>query len=152
MKLLEYNARFGDPETMNVLPILKTDFIDICQAIIDGKLSRIRPGFEKEATVCKYAVPNGYPDNPIKNKKVSLGKIPKGARVYFASVDKRDDGLYMLGSRTIGFVGIASSLAEAEKIAEKAVKAAKGPMFHRSDIGTKALIQKRIDHMKRIRS
>ena len=60
-KLVEYNARFGDPEAMNVLPLLKTDFVEICKDIIDGTLKKAH--FEKKATVCKYIVPKGYPEH-----------------------------------------------------------------------------------------
>ncbi len=60
VKLIEYNARFGDPEAMNILPLLRTDFIDVCRAIIDGTLDRLDIVFEKKATVCKYVVPIGY--------------------------------------------------------------------------------------------
>jgi phosphoribosylamine--glycine ligase len=73
------------------------------------------------------------------------------ARLYFASVDKRKDGLYMSTSRAIGVVGIAESLGEAEQIAEKAVSAIKGPVDHRPDIGTQPLIEKRISHMRQVR-
>jgi len=152
VKLIEYNARFGDPETMNVLPVLKTDFIEICKAVIDGTLNKITPEFKDEATVCKYAVPKGYPANPKKGEKISLGEVRKDAKIYYASVDKKEDGLYLSGSRAVAFVGIHPSIEEAQVIAEDAVCAVKGPVFHREDIGTKELIQKRVDHMKEIRS
>ncbi|HQK28506.1 MAG TPA: phosphoribosylamine--glycine ligase, partial [Smithellaceae bacterium] len=60
VKLLEYNARFGDPEAMNILPLLKTDFVEICWHVIDGTLDKIKIEFEHKATVCKYVVPKGY--------------------------------------------------------------------------------------------
>jgi len=156
IKLLEYNARFGDPEAMNTLPLLKTDFVDVCRAIIDGTLDRMNIEFEKKATVCKYAVPKGYglpkdhPDAQSTSAKIEVGNVGK-ARLYFASVDKRKDGLYMSTSRAIGVVGIADSLGEAEQIAEKAVSAIKGPVDHRPDIGTQPLIEKRISHMRQVR-
>ncbi|MCH8328886.1 MAG: phosphoribosylamine--glycine ligase [Nanoarchaeota archaeon] len=146
VKLIEYNARFGDPEAMNVLPLLKTDFAGICQAIIIQELDRIKVKFEKKATVCKYAVPKGYPENPVKNEKVVVG--PGKAKVYYASVDEKEDGLYMTGSRAIAFLGIGDNLEEAEKIAEEAVCGVKGKVFHRKDIGTKALIEKRVKHVE----
>lgn len=151
VRLIEYNARFGDPEAMNVLPLLKTDFVDICEAIISGDLDQVEVEFEKKATVCKYVVPNGYPDDPCKGQKIEIGNIPEGARAYYASVDQKDDGLYLSGSRAIAFVGIAGSLGEAEKLAESAVSSVSGPVFYRQDIGTAKLIQKRIDHMKILR-
>jgi len=150
VKLIEYNARFGDPEAMNVLPLLKTDLAGICQAIITQELGRIKVEFEKKSTVCKYVVPNGYPDNPVKNEKVEIQKIPEKARMYYASVKQKEDGLYMTGSRAIAFLGIGDNLEEAEEIAEEAVSCAKGKVFYRKDIGTKALIGKRVEHIKRV--
>ena len=150
VKLLEYNARFGDPETMNVLPILETDFVEICESIINQTLHKIKIKFQNKATVCKYVVPQGYPDNPIKNEKITIGKIPKNARLYYASVDEREDGLYLSSSRAIACLGIADNLESAEKIAEEATKSVKGRVFHRTDIGTKKLIDKRVAHMNNI--
>jgi len=149
VKLVEFNARFGDPEAMNIFPILKTDFVSICESIIVQELSRIKVEFEKKATVCKYAVPEGYPENPVKNEKVELTKSSE-AKIYYASVDQKEDGLYMTGSRALAFVGIAKDIEEAEKIAEEAVSEVKGKVFHRKDIGTKLLIDKRIEHINRI--
>ena len=149
VKLLEYNARLGDPESMNVLPLLKTDFASICQAINVQELNRIKVEFEKKATVCKYVVPEGYPEAPVKNEKVVVEE-PGKAKMYYASVDQKEDGLYMTGSRAIAFLGIGSNLDEAEKVAEDAVSCVKGKVFHRKDIGTKALIDKRIKHIEKI--
>ncbi|MBL7056029.1 phosphoribosylamine--glycine ligase [Candidatus Woesearchaeota archaeon] len=148
IKLIEYNARLGDPEAMNVLPLFKTDFVSICKAMISQELGNLKIEFEKKATVCKYAVPEGYPEAPVKNEKVEVPST--NANVYYASVDKKEDGLYMSGSRAIAFVGIADTLEEAEQIAEEAVSSVKGKVFHRKDIGTKELIQKRMDHVNQI--
>ncbi|MDQ5984967.1 MAG: Phosphoribosylamine--glycine ligase [Syntrophus sp. SKADARSKE-3] len=156
VKLLEYNARFGDPEAMNILPLMKTDFVDICNAIIAGTLDKLPVLFDQKATVCKYIVPGGYglpkdhPDAASTSARIEVGDVG-AARLYFSSVDKREDGLYMTSSRAIGVVGIADSLNKAEIIAENAVSAIKGPVAHRFDIGTDALIQKRIEHMEKIR-
>ncbi|MDO9530078.1 MAG: phosphoribosylamine--glycine ligase [Syntrophales bacterium] len=156
VELLEYNARFGDPEAMNTLPLLKTDFIDVCNAIIEGTLDKLHIEFEKKATVCKYVVPKGYglpedhPDAKTTSSKIEVGDVGE-AKLYYASVDKRDDGLYMTTSRAIGVVGIAEDLNKAEQIAEEAVSAIKGHVAHRPDIGTKELIERRILHMQEIK-
>lgn len=151
VRLIEYNARFGDPEAMNVLPLLKSDFVEICEAQINGTLDQVKVEFEDKATVCKYVVPDGYPDNPCKGQKIEVGEIPAGVRAYYASVDQKEDGLYLSGSRAIAFVGIADTLVEAEKLAESAVSSVKGPVFYRKDIGTTELIQKRVEHIKTLR-
>lgn len=155
-KLLEYNARFGDPEAMNILPILKTDFVEICRHILTGTLDQLKIEFEQKATVCKYIVPKGYglpadhPDAASSRARIEVGDAGK-ARLYYSSVDKREDGLYLSSSRAIGIVGIADTLDMARKIADEGVQAVRGPVAYREDIGTDTLIQKRIDHMKRIR-
>jgi phosphoribosylamine--glycine ligase len=132
VKLLEYNARFGDPEAMNILPLLKTDFVDICRHMITGTLDQIKIEFESKATVCTYVVPKGYglpadhPDAVSSHAKIEVGDAG-AARLYYSSVDLREDGLYLSSSRPIGIVGIADTLDAARKIAEEGVKAVKGP-------------------------
>lgn len=151
VRLIEYNARFGDPEAMNVLPILKTDFVDLCQAIINGSLANLKVEFEKKATVCKYVVPNGYPEAALKGEKIFVGKEPDAAKFYFASVDEREDGLYLAGSRAIAVLGTGATLEEAEKVAQVGVEAISGPVFYRRDIGTAKLVNERVEMMKALR-
>lgn len=154
VRLIEYNARFGDPEAMNVLPILESDFVEVCEAIINEKLADIEVKFAKKATVCKYVVPEGYPDAPVKGVEIELdlAQVPAGVEINYASVSKEGEKLLLKGSRAIAFTGIADSIEEAEQLAEKAVNAVKGPIFHRKDIGTKALLDKRAEQMKNLRS
>lgn len=153
VKLIEYNARFGDPEVMNVLPLLRTDFVDVCEAIIGGTLAELKLEFERKATVCKYVVPEGYPDEAVKGVKVDVpgDAFDSGLKMYYASVDQREDGLYLCGSRAIACVGIADTLAEAEKVAEAGAMSVSGPVFHRKDIGTAELIEKRVKMMEKLR-
>ena len=151
IKLIEYNARFGDPEAMNVLSILESDFIDICNGIANGTLETTEVKFQKQSTVCKYAVPEGYPDSPVKGETIDVSNIENIERLFYASVDFKEGTLIEAGSRTIATVGVANSIVEAEIIAEKEISAVSGPLFHRSDIGTKAVIQKRIDHVNTLR-
>ena len=147
VQLIEYNARFGDPEAMNVLSILETDLIDICIAILDEELDKININFHNIATVCKYAVPDGYPDNPVKNKQIDISDVDDLEKLFHASVELKDKSLIQIGSRAVAFVGTGESIWEAEKIAEKEISKVKGPLFHRKDIGTTDLIQKKINHM-----
>jgi phosphoribosylamine--glycine ligase len=149
-RVIEFNARFGDPEAMNVLPLLETDIVDVMSAVVGGTLDRLEVKFSKKATVCKYAVPAGYPDNPSKDKEVSVGDVGD-ALVFYASVYEENNNIYTTGSRAIAVVGIADSIAKAEKKAQEALDNIIGDLHSRRDIGTSALIQKRIDHMKKIR-
>ncbi|MBA7637232.1 Phosphoribosylamine--glycine ligase [subsurface metagenome] len=154
IKLVEFNVRLGDPEAMNVLPILKDNFVDLCYKILDGNLP-VKLNFEKKATVCKYLAPEGYPVNPLRDQRIIIHKekIEEiGAKFYYASVYKKDNSVYTTTSRAIGMLGISDTLEEAEKIAEKGVSFIEGKLFHRSDVGTRSLLQKRIDHMKFIQN
>lgn len=153
IKLIEYNARFGDPEAMNVLSILETDLVKISQGIINGNLNQIKVKFAKQATVCKYVVPKGYPGNSIKDELINVSKVNQDkVQLFYASVDKKDDGLYLKGSRAIGLVAKADTLEKAEKIVQEEIVKIKGPVFFREDIGTQALINKRINIIKKLRN
>lgn len=151
--LIEFNARLGDPEAMNVLSVLESDLIDICTGMAEGNLTR-SVEFAKKATVCKYMVPNGYPENPKKNVELTVDEkaINRiGGDVYYASVREENGKIISSTSRSVAVLGIADSITEAEQIAEKSMQYIKGELFHRGDIGTRILIQKRIDHMKELR-
>lgn len=150
--VIEFNARFGDPEALNVLTILESDFVAICQSLVTGSLSQEQVQFAHQATVCKYAVPQGYPDAPIKDAIIEICAVKNKSRLYLASVNAVDGKIYATGSRTAAYVGVADSISAAEEIAEKEVRGIDGPLFHREDIGTDRLIQRRIDEMRRLRS
>jgi len=131
--------------------LLKTDFVDICEAIIEEKLDKLPIMFERRATVCKYIVPDGYPENPVKGERIDLSNVPEESqtlKIYHAAVEKKCGEFYLSGSRAVAFVGIGKNLDEAQAIAEEAASTVKGPVFHRRDIGTHELIQHRIDHMR----
>lgn len=153
LRVIEYNARLGDPEALNILPILETSFLDICEAIVSGTLDTLDVKFSHKATVCKYVVPEGYPDHPVKGCVIDLPTLSRpGLRIYQGAVQDSDGGqIELTGSRAIGVVGIGNTLAEAEQIAEDAASSISGPVFHRSDIGTSALVGRRIAHMRQIR-
>lgn len=148
--LLEYNIRFADPEAMNILPLLETDFIDLCEAILNKTLHRLKPLFSHQATVCKYVVPTGYPAHSIPGI-IDLDSIPmlgKNLRIYYGGIHCRRNQYHLTGSRALACVGIADTLADAERISEDAACRIKGPVYHRTDIGTADLIQKRIAHIE----
>ncbi|ELZ60724.1 MULTISPECIES: phosphoribosylamine--glycine ligase [unclassified Haloferax] len=150
-KVIEFNARFGDPEAMNTLPVLETPFIDVLTAAREGE-SLPELDFAEAATVCKYAVPEGYPTDPEAGAEITVEVDEDAdALLFYASVDDREDGLYTTTSRSFAVVGVADSIAAAEELAEDALADA-GEGFHiRHDIGTSALVQRRIDHMAELR-
>lgn len=153
-KIIEFNARFGDPEAMNVLSILKTGFADVIRMMADGTLND-NVEFEKEATVCKYVVPEGYGVKSVSGKEISVDveAIERcGSVVYFANVDQKDGKLVTGTSRSVGVVGKAKTIEEAEEKCEKALTHVKcAHIFMRHDIGKRALVQKRVDHMRELR-
>jgi phosphoribosylamine--glycine ligase len=151
-KVVEFNARFGDPEAMNTLPVLETDFVDLLVAAREGEeLPEL--AFAEQATVCKYAVPDGYPTDPQAGARVNIDPDSAGdALLFYASVDAREDGVYTTTSRSFAVVGVADSIAAAEGIAEDALeRAGEGGLRVRHDIGTPDLVQQRIDHMAELR-
>ncbi|WP_434522022.1 phosphoribosylamine--glycine ligase [Halorubrum sp. AS12] len=151
-KVVEFNARFGDPEAMNTLPVLDTPFVDVLAAARDGE-SLPELSFSGEATVCKYAVPDGYPTDPDAGAEIAVDEESAGdALLYYASVDERDGRLYTTTSRAFAVVGRGDSIAAAETQAEDALAAAGDRVRIRHDIGTAALVERRIEHMDELRS
>jgi len=149
-KVIEFNARFGDPEAMNVLSLLRSDLTEIVHHIADGTLLPSHVTFDSQATVCKYLVPEGYPEAPHAGDLITLGSHDN-ALLYYANVEKQNGGLVTLTSRTLAFVGIGETLEQAEQAAEQAASGVKGKVRHRRDIGTKELLEKRITHMRELR-
>jgi len=153
VKLIEYNARFGDPECLNLLTLLETDFVAVCRTIVEQMLSDVSVEFARKASVCKYVVPYGYPDEPRVGDEVELPKeLPAGVTMYLGAVDVKNGELVATGSRTVAVVGVAETIAEAERMCEGVVQQIPGRFFHRADIGTAELIAKRVEHMKTVRS
>ncbi|HEY5605770.1 MAG TPA: phosphoribosylamine--glycine ligase [Thermoplasmata archaeon] len=153
-KLLEYNVRFADPESMNVLPILEDDFLDICVRLSEGRL----PGsarFARMATVCKYIVPAGYGTHPkagelIKVDEESIRRA--GAKLYYASVDEKGGHLYTTTSRALAVVGVAANLGDAESLSEEALAFVSGSYYARRDIGKPVSVQAKVERMRAIRA
>jgi len=148
--VIEFNARFGDPEAMNVLPLLETDLVDIMERIVEGGLGNLAIRFCNKATVCKYIVPEGYPESPLVGESLAIGPY-EPALLYYANVEERNGSLFTRSSRTLAFVGLGETLSEAERIAETAASNVEGRVRHRRDIGTKELLDRRIAHMRELR-
>ena len=150
-KVVEFNARFGDPEATNTLPTLETPLLDVLTAARDGD-SLPELSFAPTATVCKYAVPEGYPTDPDGGSRIAVDEESAGdALLFYASVDERDDGIYTTTSRALAVVGTGETIAAAEAEASDALAAAGDGLRYRSDVGTAELIQRRIDHIGELR-
>ncbi|MDD1773625.1 MAG: phosphoribosylamine--glycine ligase, partial [Methanomassiliicoccales archaeon] len=154
-KVIEFNARFGDPEAMNVLPVLESDFLGICEDIVAGRLSPSNVRFERKATVCKYVVPEGYGTKSKSGHEIRVdeeGVSNEGAYLYYANVNEENGRIMTTSSRSIAVVGLEDSIERAEEVCEKGLRHISGDAIYvRHDVGKQELIQKRIDHMKRIR-
>jgi phosphoribosylamine---glycine ligase len=158
VRLIEYNCRFGDPEAMNVLPLLEGDFVELCAAVATGRLSAAEPSWQRRATVCKYLVPRDYPDVAPSPARIEVPPELRGTsalRWFWAACRREDGEVFLTSSRSGAFVGIADSLDEAERIAEDAAQALEqyndGVIRHRRDIGTAELIARRVAHMRSLR-
>ena len=167
IKILEINSRPGDPEIMNLLPIIKDDFVDVCLKMINGNLNGV--SMEKSATVLTYKVPADYggyadtfPDKADKqavNMPVDLAKAEalvekfgEKIRVYPGSMELREGKNYALKSRAIGILGIGGSIEEARQISQEGAKAITGGgLWNRTDVASKQHIARSIRHMEQLR-
>ena len=152
MKLVEFNARFGDPEAMNVLSLLEGSLTTTFLSMAEGQLQP--PKFSHDCTVLKYLVPDGYPTEPKKDQPVNIDSAAlekSGAKVYYASVYENEGKVYTTSSRAFGILGRAKTIEDAQEIAEKGCAFISGPLWHREDIGTKPLIERKIAHMRSLR-
>jgi phosphoribosylamine---glycine ligase len=154
VRLIEYNARLGDPEAMNVLPLLETDFLALCLGVAGGHLARVPVSFRRQATVCKYLVPEGYPERPLRNVPVEVPDgepwAAEGARMYYAAVRESGGQVVLSGSRAFAFVAAASTVSAAAAIVDRALPTIRGPLIHRRDIGSAELLDKRVQHLRRL--
>jgi len=140
-KVIEYNARFGDPETQAVLPRLKTDFVDIINAVIDEKLDEITIEWEDNACVCVVAASGGYPVKYNKGYEIKgLDKLSgkDDIMVFHAGTDIKDGKLVTSGGRVLGVTAKGDNLDEAIKKAYAAIANVEFTDIHyRRDIGVK---------------
>lgn len=140
-KVIEYNARFGDPETQVVLPRLKTDFLSIINAVIDEKLDAIDIEWEDNACVCVVAASGGYPTKYNKGYEIKgLDKLAgkDDIMVFHAGTDIKDGKLVTSGGRVLGVTAKGADHAEAIKKAYAAIGEVEfTDMHYRRDIGVK---------------
>ena len=152
VKLIEYNARFGDPEAMNLLSLLDTDFASVCSSIVNGTLSSVN--FRYEASVCKYVVPEGYGSNPAKDASLVVDSLHQDhADLYYAAVNLEENGeISTTSSRAAAMVSTGNSISEAESECEKGLRFITGEkLYTRHDIAKAELIEKRVNNMENIR-
>jgi len=143
INVLEFNVRFGDPETQAVLPRLKTDFVDLCLATINGKLNSINLKWDPRPAVCVVLASGGYPGKYHKHLPISGVKSAEenpDVIVFHSGTDNSHGELVTNGGRVLGVTALGNDLPDAIETAYEAVEKIHFDQMHfRWDIGAKAL-------------
>ena len=138
MKVIEYNSRFGDPETQVILPMLKTDLMEIFEAVTDERLADINIEWEDGACVCVVLASGGYPESYEKGKEISVGDLDEGVVLCHAGTALKEGKLVTSGGRVLGVCAKGETLEAARKKAYANVeKIHFEKMHYRKDIGIK---------------
>lgn len=138
-KVIEYNCRFGDPETQVVLPLLESDLLTVMQAVTNEKLAEVEVKFSKKSACCVIMASDGYPSAYGKGYEIDIpsGILPS---VFIAGATKKDGKLVTSGGRVLGVTAIEDDLSSAIASAyEKVEKISFANAFYRKDIGKRAL-------------
>ena len=140
-KVIEYNCRFGDPETQVVLPLLKSDLFDVMRAVENGTLADVDVQFSDASACCVMLASGGYPESYEKGKVIDLGKAPEMAEVFHSGTGRNADGeLVTAGGRVLGVCCVRDTLREAVSAAYAAANQVRFDKLHmRTDIGARAL-------------
>ncbi len=141
-KVIEFNCRFGDPESQAVLPLLESDLADIFIAIIDGNLNIIEPVWKKGAAVCVVMASRGYPQKAETGKQITGIRTYRENRAYlFHAGTRRDNNTwYTAGGRVLGVTAVSSDIKSAQKAAYATVDKIRFEGAHfRHDIAWQAL-------------
>lgn len=143
LRLIEINARFADPEGINVLYLLEDNLTDILFQIADGSLKEDIK-FKKRATVLKYVVPVGYGSAPEPGELQIQPLREKNADIFYASVSGTIDRVKMSTSRALALIAHADSIPAAGAIVDRCLDSVKGNFYSRKDIGTEQMLRKKI--------
>ncbi len=139
-KVIEYNCRFGDPETQVVLPLLKSDLLDIMMSVARGTLDAQEVEFSDGAAACVIAASEGYPQKYDKGFEITVNELNSDSFVYHAGTKLKDGKVVTSGGRVLGITATAPTLAEAiDKAYAASEKVHFANKYQRSDIGKKAL-------------
>ena len=137
-KVIEYNSRFGDPETQVVLPMLKTDLMEIFEAVVDERLADVKIEWRDGACVCLVLASGGYPEAYEKGKEITIGQLDEDVVLCHAGTAMKDGKLVTSGGRVLGVCARGVDIEQArQKVYENAKKIHFDGMYYRSDIGIK---------------
>ena len=140
-KVIEYNCRFGDPETQVVLPLLESDLADIMLSIYEGKLDEAEVRFADKSAACVVMASEGYPSKYETGFEITM---PEDKNIYVAGAKLKDGRLVTAGGRVLGVTETAETLAEAIDKAYQTVKTISFEnAYYRTDIGKRALMAER---------
>ena len=138
-KVIEYNCRFGDPETQVVLPLMESDLLETMQAVTEGRLSELDVKFSKGSACCVIMASKGYPLSYEKGFEISIPEQLRD-RVYVAGAKLDGGKLLSSGGRVLGVTELAATLPEAiEKAYADVEKISFANAYYRRDIGKRAL-------------
>lgn len=134
-KVLEFNCRFGDPETQAVLPLMKVNLSDVCFATIEGKLSRFRLEWSDEKCVCVVLASAGYPERYEVGFAIEGLRSVEEALIFHAGTKRRDEGFITNGGRVLNICAVGKTYTEArEKVYREVQKVRFHGMHYRKDI------------------
>jgi phosphoribosylamine---glycine ligase len=139
-KVLEFNARFGDPEAQAVLPLLQSDLVELALKVAERRLQGTRLSWREGAAACVVLAAPGYPENPRKGIPLHLPEPPEGVLVFHAGTRREGGRLVSAGGRVLNVVGLGKDLKEALERAYAFIPRVGFPgAVYRRDIGRKAL-------------
>jgi phosphoribosylamine--glycine ligase len=140
IRTLEFNCRFGDPETQVVLPLLETDLIEIAEACVDGRLREMDIRWKKGAAVCVVLASKGYPEKPEKGQVVLFSELPEDMICFHAGTKQNGTEVLTSGGRVFGLTAWAESIASAvKKVYANIDKVTFDGIQYRKDIAHRAL-------------
>jgi len=140
IRVLEFNCRFGDPETQVVLPLLETDLVEIAEACVDGRLNEVNVRWKNSAAVCVVLASKGYPEKPEKGQVVSFGGLPEDMICFHAGTKQSETNVVTAGGRVFGLTVWSSDIASAvQKVYANVDKVTFDGMQYRKDIAHRAL-------------
>ncbi|MCC6261191.1 MAG: phosphoribosylamine--glycine ligase [Anaerolineales bacterium] len=140
LRVLEFNCRFGDPETQVVLPLLETDLLDIVEACIDGKLKDVHIKWKEGAAVCVVLASKGYPEKAESGKVVTFAELPENVICFHAGTKMDGNKIITAGGRVFGVTAMASNIENAiEKVYSNIDKVSFEGVQYRKDIGRRTL-------------
>jgi len=140
IRTLEFNCRFGDPETQVVLPLLETDLLDIANACVDGKLADVNIRWKKGAAVCVVLASKGYPEKAENGKSVTIDALPENMVCLHAGTKADGEKILTAGGRVFGVTAWADEIEDAIKdVYANIGKVAFEGVQYRKDIARRAV-------------